>query len=317
MADLQRLLLKTSRTFALSIPLLEEPPRQEVGVAYLLFRIADTFEDGARWPRQARLVALAEFAELVRRSDAQRAESLARRWVSERPCDDESYLELLGEFPAVLAELARFVPARREAIVKHVVRTAEGMARFVERSDEQGSLQLADVDDLRRYCYVVAGIVGELLTELFVDAAPQLARVLPQLNEREAVFGEGLQLVNILKDSDSDAREGRTYLPRSVPRQEIFAVARGDLGVASEYVLELQRAGAPRGIVEFTALPVLLAFASLDELERNGPGSKIGRLKVAALMTQLRADVNAGVPVLPSPTPRAGSAALGRERTRT
>jgi len=39
------LLQKTSRTFALAIPLLPEPTRTAVGAAYLLFRVADTFED--------------------------------------------------------------------------------------------------------------------------------------------------------------------------------------------------------------------------------------------------------------------------------
>src|SRR4051812_37988052 len=48
-ADIDRLLLRTSRTFALAIPELPEPLRREVGVAYLLFRIADTFEDANRW----------------------------------------------------------------------------------------------------------------------------------------------------------------------------------------------------------------------------------------------------------------------------
>ena len=36
MADLALLLEKTSRTFALSIPLLPEPTRREVMIAYLL-----------------------------------------------------------------------------------------------------------------------------------------------------------------------------------------------------------------------------------------------------------------------------------------
>ncbi len=46
---LDDLLLKTSRTFALSIPLLPEPTRREVGIAYLLFRVADTLEDATLW----------------------------------------------------------------------------------------------------------------------------------------------------------------------------------------------------------------------------------------------------------------------------
>ena len=48
-ARLEELLVKTSRTFALSIPELPEPTRREVTVAYLLFRVADTLEDATRW----------------------------------------------------------------------------------------------------------------------------------------------------------------------------------------------------------------------------------------------------------------------------
>ena len=40
---LRPLLQKTSRTFALTIPLLPEPLQTDVVVAYLLFRIIDTF----------------------------------------------------------------------------------------------------------------------------------------------------------------------------------------------------------------------------------------------------------------------------------
>ena len=42
---MDHLLEKTSRTFALTVPLLPEPTRCEVTVAYLLFRVADTLED--------------------------------------------------------------------------------------------------------------------------------------------------------------------------------------------------------------------------------------------------------------------------------
>ncbi|MCB1057030.1 MAG: hypothetical protein KDD11_16130, partial [Acidobacteria bacterium] len=58
MVDLQDLLIKTSRTFALSIPLLPEPTCSEVRLAYLLFRIADTFEDSTAWSKERRIRAL-------------------------------------------------------------------------------------------------------------------------------------------------------------------------------------------------------------------------------------------------------------------
>lgn len=298
MADLEKLLAATSRTFALSIPQLADPPRREVSVAYLLFRVADTFEDATRWPRNERLDALRDFADLVREPSRERAEKKARGWLEVPPCDHAGYLQLLRETPAVLSELEGFTASRRKAVVLHTLRTVEGMARFVQRADDAGNLRLSDLADLQDYCYVVAGIVGELLTDLFVDAAPQLRSIEPTLRSRERAFGEGLQLVNILKDADSDARDGRVYRPPGVPRERILELSRDDLEDASEYVLALHEAQAPRGMVGFTALPVLLARATLDEVERNGPGAKVSRLAVAAVVGKLMNDLEAGIPPL-------------------
>ena len=69
-------------------------------------------------------------------------------------------------------------------------------------------------------------------------------------------FGEGLQLVNILKDSTDDNVEGRNYLPYDIERREVFDLARQDLEAATEYTLAIQQAGGPEGLVLFTGLPV-------------------------------------------------------------
>jgi len=295
-ADIDGLLVRTSRTFALAIPELPEPLRREVGVAYLLFRVADTFEDATRWPRAERLTALAAFDRLLRASPWPRDEAgrLAARWVDARPCDHEGYLELLGALPGVLGELDGIAPARRAAIVKYARCTAEGMAGFVAGGTEEGNLRLATLADLRHYCYIVAGIVGELLTELFLDFAPQLGSARAFLADRARAFGEGLQLVNILKDADSDARHGRVYLPRGLERAELLALARTDLDDAAEYVGALQAGGAPRGLVGFTALPVLLARATLDRIERFGAGRSITRVEVASIFARLQVDLDTG-----------------------
>jgi farnesyl-diphosphate farnesyltransferase len=295
---LERLLARTSRTFALAIPLLPTSPRREVQAAYLLFRIADTFEDATRWPRAERLAALAAFAGLLQKPSEEEATRLARAWVTARPCDEESYLELLGETPAVIAELMSFTPARREIVVRHTLRTVEGMAGFVAGGAEDGSLALATEQDLKRYCYVVAGIVGELLTDLFLETAPGLAKVETELRARDAAFGEGLQLVNILKDSESDARDGRVYLGTAVGRARALVMAREDLAAAGEYVELLQNAGAPRGIVAFTAFPVLLARAALGELERRGAGAKTSRGVVAGILAKMSSALDRGAPAL-------------------
>lgn len=296
--DFHDLLVKTSRTFALAIPLLPEPPRQDVTLAYLLFRIADTFEDARHWPRRDRVGALRDFDALLEDPHSPRARGLARAWVARMPHDHAGYMELLAETPAVMTALAALAPQRRAAIVKHTLRTSQGMADFVNRGDEQGNLRLDDLPDLQHYCYIVAGIVGELLTELFLDAAPQLEGVAGLLNENARTFGEALQLVNILKDADDDAKDGRVYLPHGVPRSEIIALARRDLDQAGVYVSALQQGGAPRGIVAFCASPVLLARATLDAVETRGPGAKISRADVVAFMSQMNDALDANAPVL-------------------
>ena len=280
---LQDLLVKTSRTFALAIPLLPDPTAQEVTVAYLLFRIADTFEDASvLWEHPQQLEALSDIAELLREPSVEVARELSRRWLAKPPTEHAGYLELLEKTPEVIAAFLTFTPEAQAAIARHTIRTAEGMATVVERSDDEGLLRLSNVQDLRDYCYIVAGIVGEMLTDLFLLGSSGVGSVANYLRERASLFGEGLQLVNILKDSSTDVTEGRNYLPAGVDREEVFALARRDLAAAAEYTLAVQRAGGPSGVVLFTGLPLELAWATLDRVERDGPGAKLTRPEVFA-----------------------------------
>lgn len=296
---LHDLLERTSRTFALAIPLLPDPLDRSVTVSYLLFRIADTFEDATvLWTRERRLAALADFERLLADPQVERADALAAGWLESPPTEHEGYLDLLGHTPLVIADLLRMPSSVREVMVRHTSRTASGMADFVRRSADVGEIELADLDDLKHYCYTVAGIVGELLTDLFLLELPALEATAGSLRERASAFGEGLQLVNILKDSAEDRREGRVFLPDAVVRDEVFALARADLERAAEYCRLLQREGAPRGVTAFTASPVALAQASLDRIETNGPGAKLTRPEVFGLHARVQAALVAGRPVL-------------------
>lgn len=299
--DLEQLLVATSRTFALAIPLLPEPTRREVTISYLLFRIADTFEDAASWPRARRIEALERFGRLLERHDPEETAAVARTWADEVPCEQPAYRELLTDVPEVLDAFFALAPEAVDLIRVHTRRTAEGMAGFVARTSDEGELRLRDVPDLQDYCYVVAGIVGELLTELFLLGRPALAPVAPFLRRQSRTFGEALQLVNILKDSASDATQGRRYLPEGVDRGTVLALARTDLHTAAEYVLALQRAGAERGLVAFNALPVHLALATLDRIETGGPGSKLTRPEVFSIVQRLHRALDQDEPAIPLP----------------
>ena len=298
MASLDDLLEKTSRTFALSIPVLPEPTRREVMIAYLLFRIADTFEDASHWDPDARIDALADFKRQLRDYSRPEAERLARGWVDRRVAHHAGYQELMAEVPFVLDAFFALSPGAIAPIRDHVIRSADGMASIVART-RNGALTLHSVRELQDYCYIVAGIVGEMLSELFLLDRPSLSGIAAFLRERAATFGEALQLVNILKDSAVDAEEGRRYLPAEVPTAEVFALARRDLGVAGEYIRKLQSADAPRGLVEFTALPVQLAWAALERVEKHGPGSKVSRPEVFLITQRLKRALDRNEPAAP------------------
>ncbi|MBL8913806.1 MAG: squalene/phytoene synthase family protein [Archangium sp.] len=295
MFDLDDLLQKTSRTFALAIPLLPEPARNEVGVAYLLFRIADTFEDATKWPRSQRMDVLERYVEVI--ESKRGAEKISELCAKSPPIDHDGYLELLTKLPELFAELEKLSPTAREIVTRHAIRTTEGMSRVVARADEAGNLRLETKQDLKDYCYVVAGIVGELLTELFVAGTPSLSSQQQALNARMVAFGEGLQLVNILKDAASDATEGRVYLPSKLTLADVFAMAREDLQLGDEYVRALQTGGAPRGYLAFCGIALVLAWRALAVLEEQGAGKKVGRPDVMALFEKLQHALDAGTPL--------------------
>jgi farnesyl-diphosphate farnesyltransferase len=290
---LDELLTASSRTFALTIPLLPEPTRLEFTLAYLVFRVADTLEDATHWTVDRKILALEEFVQLLEAPDAERAKSLSEQWCQHPPLDHAGYLELLGELPLVLRAAATLPAASWAIIARHSVRTTRGMAAFVAR-DRHAPVRLHDLDDLRAYCYTVAGIVGEMLTELVLHGRQQLVVVAPELRADASAFGEGLQLVNILKDSDADAREGRHFLPSNADRAGIVRLAFEGLDAAARYCARLEAAGAERGLLASVGLPIVLARATLQHVQRLGPGAKLGRGQVTVLVARLQAAIATG-----------------------
>jgi farnesyl-diphosphate farnesyltransferase len=297
MTNLETLLAKTSRTFALSICFLPEALRREVTIAYLLFRIADTLEDADRWSRSTRAQALDDLGRVLQRGDARAIAPLSRLWLVSPPVTHAGYLELLSQSHRVLEALEAVPEPQREVIRRAALATIGGMRGFLAGVAGQ-PLRLASLEELRSYCHVVAGIVGEMLTALALLHEPALVPVAPFLEKRANQFGEALQLINILKDRDEDAAEGRHFLPPNVPISDIVALARSSLRAAEEYTDAIRQAGVHR-LLGFHLLLVRLGRASLDRIEQEGPGAKISRIEVLAIVTDVQAEIataQAGAP---------------------
>ena len=74
---------------------------------------------------------------------------------------------------------------------------------------DQGPVRLADWPALDRYCHHVAGVVGHIMTHLFVHNPDQ------ELLTHAHHLGTAMQLTNILRDIGEDLGRNRIYLPAS------------------------------------------------------------------------------------------------------
>ena len=73
-------LARVSRTFALAVPALPPRLRHAVGLAYLLFRVADTLEDASRWDAGERIGALHRFVGPARAPRPRARRALGEAW---------------------------------------------------------------------------------------------------------------------------------------------------------------------------------------------------------------------------------------------
>ncbi|MDH5480995.1 MAG: phytoene/squalene synthase family protein, partial [Nitrosomonas sp.] len=201
-----------SRTFALTIPQLPEALRRVIGNAYLLCRITDTIEDdNALTIAQTRQLS-DMFTEVVCGNvSADKFVDALYPLLSDHTIPAEH--DLIKNTPAVIRITHSFNPTQRSALERCVRIMGRGMADYQETETLEG---LKDLPAMNQYCYYVAGVVGEMLTELFCDYSPEINRNKATLMELSVSFGQALQMTNILKDIWDDRERGACWLPQDV-----------------------------------------------------------------------------------------------------
>jgi len=282
----RRLLAGVSRSFAFTIPQLPGGLRRAAGNGYLLCRIADTIEDdpgltlGQRQEFFARLAVLADGG-----ADAQFGSELAAALSSQSRAADR---ELAACAEAVLRVNRALPAASRRALARCVGRMSCGMAEFAALRGRAG---LADVEQLERYCHVVAGVFGEMLTELFCAHDLRIDALRERLMPLADSFGRGLQLTNVLKDLHEDRSRGVCWLPRDIFLAEgvelegmpagqgepgfaraldsLLGIARGHLEDALRYVLLLP--ATQTGLRRYCLWATGMALLTLRRIDAN-PG---------------------------------------------
>lgn len=302
----QAILQDVSRTFALTIPQLPPGLRDVVGNAYLLCRIADTIEDEPTLSASGKCEFSERFIGVVAGEEPPDpfAEQLVPH-LSDNMLPAER--QLVADTSRVLRLTQGFSERQRAALVRCVRIMSRGMAEFQQSPGLRG---LDDLPHLDRYCYHVAGVVGEMLTELFCDYSAEIDRHRKRLLQLAVSFGQGLQMTNILKDIWDDRARGACWLPRDVFQQagfdlrsleagqtnfafrtvlsELIGLARMHLGNALEFTLIIP--GRETGIRRFCLWALGMAVLTLRRIHADadftsGQQVKISRRSVWATAT--------------------------------
>ena len=208
----REILPHVSRTFAITIPVLTEPLRDQVGLAYLLCRIVDTVEDRDDIEPTERASLFACLAQLARDPrDAKTRRDFQNQWRSHPDPHHETLVRRADE----LFECFAGLPDRpRKATAACLDEMILGMSTFPgPRAGREPLPVCADLDELELYCHAVAGTVGILLSRLFAAHVDDGKWLTAERVEQGRLFGLGLQLTNILKDYQRDADRGISYIP--------------------------------------------------------------------------------------------------------
>jgi class 3 adenylate cyclase/phytoene/squalene synthetase len=297
------ILPKVSRTFAINIGHLEDDIYRTVLLGYLLFRMADTFEDTEYRNEEEKIRDLQDFSEIFKggKELGERVklyESLKYRW-KENSVDKD----LIENGHRVLRCYFDIPETHRHIIDPLLVETAEGMAQFqrLKLKRHNKIFQLIDEKELEDYCYYVAGIVGVMLTKIFCQRE-SIRKIRLQLEKFQIHFGLALQLINILKDYKRDIARGWCYIPLTITNKYQI-----DLNKMEELSLEQTRGiiqdilprivtyldstlryievlpPQEKSIRMFCIIPVILGYSTLREIAQTR-GDKISREEVEALI---------------------------------
>ncbi len=297
------ILKEVSRTFALTIPQLPNALSVTVANAYLLCRIADTIEDDAKMSASQKREFTERFVAVVENETS--ADEFGRELAPLLyPGTLAAERDLIANSAAVLRITHACNHTQQRTLSRCVRIMVGGMADY---QDSETLAGLKDMQAMDRYCYFVAGVVGEMLTELFCDYSTEIAERKEQMLKLAVSFGQGLQMTNILKDIWDDRERGACWLPQQVFSSygcelanlrsgeenpgfaeglgELIDIARAHLHNALTYTLLIPH--REKGIRRFCLWALGMAVLSLDKLNKNrdfnsGLAVKISRRSVRA-----------------------------------
>ena len=214
---LRTILQRVSRSFYLTLAMLPKAVRNQVGLAYLLARAADTIADTGQLDDPTRLHCLHQFKTRFfedhlnwkKIQDIQQAVAPHQSHPGEQALLEELahcftlYESLDHDDRNLIAQLLPTLIAGMEFDLRH----------FPHEDLSQVHV-LKNMEELDYYTYAVAGCVGEFWTRIMCAHRPRLVQWDPSVMIPLGIrYGKGLQLVNILRDVSRDLHHGRCYIP--------------------------------------------------------------------------------------------------------
>ncbi len=281
------LLKAVSRSFYLSMVWLPPTMRRGIALGYMLARATDSVADTSTAIPEKRVTVLRDMGraiagDLPTYELADLLRTLSGEMAAAQTKSAESIL--LSRFGECL-ELLAVVSEQERMLIRRVLATIlDGqlwdLTYFAERSTVDSD------ENTRRYTYLVAGCVGEFWTDLglatmgdrFCDSSRR--DIMAKAGIR---YGQGLQLVNILRDMEEDAERGRAYLCSEAHLWQARAVRYLNDGL--DYA---RRLGMYK--LRFTAmLPALLGLKTLRLIAQRAGAERVKITRRAVYASLLEA----------------------------
>ena len=212
---IDNLLESTSRSFYPTLKYLPKKVRGQIGLLYLLARVADTIADSKHGDTDELLRLLRNYNDVAQGKSDKLPDFSSLAEIQDNPHE----AELLRNVGDVVEGLEVYPKEDRERMLECLDIIVSGQILDLERfgpANEGGNISaLNDNLELDDYTFRVAGCVGVFWTKMslahIISIPPEQEK---EFFEKGVRFGKALQMINILRDIPEDLRFGRCYIPR-------------------------------------------------------------------------------------------------------
>ena len=216
-------LKQVSRSFYLTLAILPDAVRLQIGLAYLFARAADTIADTGELSDTVRAECLQQFKQQFAQEtpDWKTIQHIQAQVVTKQSNPDERrLLEKLEQCFRIYQGFGSWDRSHIAQVVTILIGGMEFDLQQFPKTNGGAVHALPDIPDFEYYTYAVAGCVGEFWTSMICE---HLSGMKPW--EKTAMiplgirYGKGLQMVNILRDLPKDLQNGRCYIPEILLQQ--------------------------------------------------------------------------------------------------